>query len=164
MKRVGIISDTHFTFDDKLQHFLKDCDLILHAGDIGNIETADAISSYKEMIAVYGNIDDSVVRSQYKEFATVTIEGVSVLMTHIGGYPRNYPNKIEKKIRELSPDLFISGHSHILKVMNDVDYNLLHINPGAAGRQGFHKVRTAIRLLIDNGTMKELEVGEWARY
>lgn len=164
MKRVGIISDTHSTFDDKLRLFLKDCDLILHAGDIGNIETVDAISAYKELVAVYGNIDDSRVRSQYKEFVTITIEGVSILMTHIGGYPRNYPNKVEKMIQELSPNLFISGHSHILKVMNDMDYNLLHINPGAAGKHGFHRVRTAIRLQIENGTMKELEVGEWARY
>lgn len=164
MKKIGIISDTHSTFDDKVRTFLKDCDLILHAGDIGNLGTADAIGSYKELIAVYGNIDDCVVRSLYPEFVSVTIEGVSIFMTHIGGYPRNYPNKVERMICEVKPKLFISGHSHILKVINDVDHNLLHINPGAAGVSGFHRVRTAVRLVIDSGTMKELEVGQWARY
>lgn len=163
MKRIGIISDTHSTFDHKIKHFLKDCDIVLHAGDIGNIETADEIAAYKELIAVYGNIDDYRVRSLYPEFAKVTIEGVAILMTHIGGYPRNYPNRVEKVIRETSPKLFISGHSHILKVMNDKDYNLLHINPGAAGVNGFHRVRTAVRLVLDEGDMRDLEVGEWER-
>lgn len=163
MKKIGIISDTHSVFDDKIRNFLKDCDVILHAGDIGNIEIADAIAAYKETFAVYGNIDDCVVRSVYPEIVNITIEGVVILMTHIGGYPRNYPNSVEKMIRGASPKLFISGHSHILKVMNDRDYNLLHINPGAAGISGFHRVRTAVRLVMDSGDMRDLEVGEWER-
>lgn len=163
MKKVGIISDTHSTFDDKIRHFLKDCDIVLHAGDIGNIETVDAIAAYKELVAVHGNIDDYRVRSICPEYVNVTIEGVVILMTHIGGYPRNYPNRVEKVIRETKPKLFISGHSHILKVMNDKDYNLLHINPGAAGIYGFHRVRTAVRLVLDKGDMRDLEVGEWER-
>lgn len=164
MKKIGIISDTHSSFDSKIALFLKDCDIVLHAGDIGNIETADAIASSLKLIAVHGNIDDHVVRSLYPEFMSITIEGVKILMTHIGGYPRHYNHKAEARIAAERPKIFISGHSHILKVMNDIDYNLLHINPGAAGMSGFHRVRTAVRLIVDDGNIKELEVGEWQRY
>lgn len=164
MKKIGIISDTHGTFDDKVRNFLKDCDIIIHAGDIGNIDIADNIASYKELVAVYGNIDDYIVRSVYPEFASLEIENVSILVTHIGGYPQHYASGVEKIIAEKRPKLFISGHSHILKVINDLNYNLLHINPGAAGFNGFHYVRTAVRLIIDNGKMKDLEIGEWTRY
>lgn len=164
MKKIGIISDTHCTFDEKVKNFLKDTDIIIHAGDIGNIETADSIKSFKELVAVYGNIDDYMVRSDYPQFAFFEIEGVPILMTHIGGYPHHYAPGVEKIIIEKKPKLFISGHSHILKVINDLDHKLLHINPGAAGFNGFHRVRTAIRLTIDNGILKDLEVGEWARY
>lgn len=164
MKIIGIISDTHGIFDDKVRNFLKDCDIVIHAGDIGNIEIADNIASYKELIAVYGNIDDHIVRSVYPEFASLEIEGVSILVTHIGGYPQHYARGVEKIIIEKRAKLFISGHSHILKVINDLDHNLLHINPGAAGFSGFHHVRTAVRVTVENGKMKDLEIGEWARY
>ena len=164
MKRIGIISDTHNVFDDKVRNFLKDVDLIIHAGDFGTIELADEISAFKELVGVYGNIDDYIVRGDYPQFASLEIEGVKILVTHIGGYPQHYGRGVEKMIREERPRLFISGHSHILKVINDLDYDLLHINPGAAGFHGFHRVRTAVRFVIEDGTMKDLEIGEWARY
>lgn len=161
--KIGIISDTHSTFDEKLKRFLADVDIILHAGDIGNLEVADDIAAYKKMVAVYGNIDDYRVRSLFKEYEYFELEGVTFLMTHIGGFPRSYTIGAECIIRERRPRVFISGHSHILRVMNDKEYNLLHINPGAAGIYGFHRVRTAVRLTVENGEIKDLEVGEWQR-
>lgn len=143
--------------------FLKDVDEIWHAGDIGNIETADKIAQFKPLRAVYGNIDGGKTRIIYPEFDSWECEGVNVLMTHIGGYPGRYYPKALQKIRELSPDLFIAGHSHILKVQYDNKNELLHINPGAAGVSGFHKVRTAIRLEIREGKMENLEVCEWKK-
>lgn len=163
MKRIGIISDTHTTFDDTLRTFLKDVDEIWHAGDIGSMETADQIAAFKPLKAVCGNCDGGVMRRVFPEFQSFECEGVKVLMTHIGGYPRRYDPRALKQIRELHPQLFIAGHSHILKVINDPVHDLLHINPGAAGCFGFHAVRTAIRLVFDRGTMRDLEVGEWPR-
>ena len=163
MKRIGIISDTHGTFDQTLREFLKDVDEIWHAGDIGSLELADEIARFKPLRAVSGNIDGGMTRRVYPLFLEWECEGVRVLMTHIGGYPRRYDPRAVRKIQLLRPKLFISGHSHILKVMNDPVYDLLHINPGAAGRSGFHQVRTAIRLVFDHGTMHDLEVGEWPR-
>ncbi len=163
MTTIGIISDTHSFIDDKVLNFLKECTTILHAGDIGTLEVIDKLKNQSNVVAVYGNIDDAIIRSETTQFAHIEIEGVSILMTHIGGYPRSYNAESERKIRELRPRIFISGHSHILKVMNDIDYNLLHINPGAAGLYGFHNVRTAIRLKVDNGKIVDLEVGEWKR-
>lgn len=163
MKRIGIISDTHTFFDDKLRTFLKDTDLILHAGDIGNLETADSIASFKPLAAVYGNIDDARVRVVYPREQFLQIEGVDIFMTHIGGYPGKYESAALETIDCRRPDIFISGHSHILKVMPDKKRGLLHINPGGAGIYGFHHVRTAVRLIIDNGKICELEVGEWKK-
>ena len=136
MKKIGIISDTHGTFDDTLREFLKDVDEIWHAGDIGSLELADAIAAFKPLRAVSGNI---------------------------GGYPRRYDPRAVAKIQSLRPKLFIAGHSHILKVAYDPVYDLLHVNPGAAGEYGFHKVRTAVRLVIDGADMRDMEVGEWPR-
>ncbi len=163
MTTVGIISDTHSYIDDKVLKFLSSCTTLFHAGDIGNIALLDTLREKHEVIAVYGNIDDSLMRRECPKYAEAVVDGVSILMTHIGGYPRNYNSETERKIREVKPRIFISGHSHILKVMNDIDYNLLHINPGAAGNYGFHNVRTAVRLTLDNGAISELEVGEWSR-
>ena len=144
MKRIGIISDTHGTFDDTLREFLKDVDEIWHAGDIGSIELADRIAAFKPLQAF-------------------ECERVQVLMTHIGGYPRHYDPRAVQKIQSVHPKLFIAGHSHILKVIYDPVYDLLHVNPGAAGEFGFHKVRTAVRLTIDGAEMRDMEVGEWPR-
>lgn len=163
MKKIGIISDTHSYLGDEVMKFLAECDIVFHAGDIGSWSLVESLRERFELIAVYGNIDGGDCRLEFKEYVSVEIEGVKFLMTHIGGYPRSYMPKAEKKIREEKPKIFISGHSHILKVMNDKDYNLLHINPGAAGRYGFHRVRTAIRFIVDNGDIRELEVGEWSR-
>lgn len=161
--RVGVISDTHGTFDSKIREFLSDCDLVIHAGDIGSLELADQIAAYKPLKAVYGNIDGHMVRSSYGEFLFFEVEGAKILLTHIGGYPGRYDSRALAQIRRLKPDIFIAGHSHILKVMYDKQNTLLYINPGAAGVSGFHSVRTAVRFTIENGVAKDAEVGEWER-
>ncbi len=161
--RVGVISDTHGTFDERLENFLSECEIIIHAGDIGSLELADQISAFRPMSAVYGNIDDHRVRRVYKEFETIEIEGVKILVTHIGGYPGRYDARALAKIKEYKPNIFIAGHSHILKVIYDKKHDLLHINPGAAGVSGFHTIRTAIRFTIQDGKPSQLEVGEWQR-
>ena len=158
--KIGILSDTHGAFDEKLSGFLAEVDELWHAGDIGSLELADRIAEFKPLVAVYGNIDDHRVRTVYPKFRHFTCEGVSVLMTHIGGYPGRYDPEARKYIERVSPDIFISGHSHILKVMNDPRYGLLHINPGAAG-YGYQKIRTAVRLEIDQGNIHSLEVAEF---
>lgn len=163
MKRIGIISDTHGTFDDTLRRFLDPVDEIWHAGDIGSLELADEISAFRPLHAVCGNIDGGMTRRVYHEFEFFKAEDVSVLMTHIGGWPRHYQPTAVQRIAELHPRIFVAGHSHILRVMNDPVYNLLHINPGAAGNYGFHKVRTAIRMTVDGSDLRDMEVGEWPR-
>ena len=163
MKRIGIISDTHGTFDDTLRRFLQDVDEIWHAGDFGSIKTADEIAAFKPLRGVYGNIDGGTTRRVYKEFACFECEKKRVLMTHIGGYPRHYSPAAVGMIQSARPDIFVAGHSHILKVMYDPVYSLLHINPGAAGEYGFHKVRTAVRFTVDGDDIRDMEIGEWPR-
>ena len=163
MTRIGVISDTHGWFDDKVRRFLAGVDVIWHAGDFGNLQTADSIAAFKPLVGVYGNIDDARVRIVYPQYQCFACEQVKVLMTHIGGYPGRYEPEARRKIDEFNPRIFISGHSHILKVMPDRRRGLLHINPGAAGISGFHRVRTAVRLVIDGPDIRELEVGEWPR-
>lgn len=163
MRRIGIISDTHNTFDDTLKEFLKDVDEVWHAGDFGSLELADKIADFKPLRAVYGNVDGGVTRRVYGEFLHFECENVSVLMTHIGGYPRRYDPRALAKIEELKPKLFIAGHSHILKIIYDKNHDLLHINPGGSGNYGIHKIRTAVRFIIDGADIKEMEIGEWPR-
>lgn len=163
MKRVGILSDTHGHWDEQLANFFAQCDELWHAGDIGNIETADSIAQFKPLKAVHGNIDDFRVRSVYPKILQFRCEEVVVLITHIGGYPNRYESDILAIIKMQKPKLFICGHSHILKVIYDKKYDLLHINPGAAGRSGFHHVRTAVRLTIDGEAMRDLEILEIPR-
>lgn len=163
MKRIGVISDTHGCFDQTLKDFLKGVDEIWHAGDIGSIELADEIAAFKPLRAVYGNIDGGATRRVYSQFEIFDCEGVRVLMTHIGGYPRHYSTQALEKIRLSHPKIFVAGHSHILKVIYDPIYELLHINPGGSGRYGFHKVRTAIRFTIDQGDIRDMEIGEWPK-
>lgn len=139
------------------------CDEIWHAGDIGNIETADQLAEIKPLKAVYGNIDGHDVRLAYNEYELFNCEQVKVLMIHIGGYPGRYNPKARKLIEEYKPKLFVSGHSHILKVMPDRKYNLLHINPGSSGKSGLHKVITMVRFVIDGENIKDLEVFEAKR-
>lgn len=163
MKKIGLISDTHGTFDAPLREFLRDVDEIWHAGDFGSVETADEIAAFKPLRGVWGNIDGGVMRRMFGEFASFDCEGVQVLMTHIGGYPRHYSPQAVRAIQAQHPRLFISGHSHILKIIYDNVYDLLHINPGAAGRYGFHTVRTAVRFEIDGTDIRNMEIWELKR-
>lgn len=146
--KIGILSDTHGYLDEKLFSFFKDCDEIWHAGDIGNPELLLRLQEFKPVVAVYGNIDGTDIRIQCKKNQRLNRAGIDIWMTHIGGYPGNYDRYIREEIRENPPKLFISGHSHILKIMPDKKLGLLHINPGAAGIHGLHKVRTAVRFEI----------------
>ena len=161
VKTIGIISDTHNFFDDKLRVFLAPCDEIWHAGDIGSPELADAIAAYRPLRAVYGNVDGGATRVAWPRWQSFECEGVRVAMTHIGGYPGRWETETLARIAAERPGLVVCGHSHILKVIYDKRHDLLHINPGAAGLSGFHRVRTAVRLRIDNGRLGNLEVGEW---
>jgi putative phosphoesterase len=163
MKFIGLLSDTHCYFDDKLREFFADVDEIWHAGDFGSVETSDLIASFKPLKGVYGNCDDSKVRLIHPYIQAIECEGMKFLMVHIGGYPGRYDYKALQLITAYTPDVFICGHSHILKIVNDKKYNMLTINPGAAGIQGFHNVRTALRFKVDNGNISDMEVGEWDR-
>jgi len=160
MKRIGILSDTHGFIHPGVSDFFKDCDEIWHAGDIGNIETADKLAKLKRFKAVYGNIDNTVIRAEYPEYELFNCENVKVLMIHIGGYPGKYSQKARQLILQHQPKLFISGHSHILKVMPDKKHQLLHINPGSSGKSGLHKKITMVRLTIDSDQIKDLDVFE----
>lgn len=160
MKKIGLLSDTHGWWDDKYEKYFADCDEIWHAGDIGSLELAQRFEAFKPFRAVYGNIDDYKTRSAFPEFLRFSVESVDILMTHIGGYPGKYEPKVKSILRIDPPQLFITGHSHILKVMFDKNFNCLHINPGAAGKYGFHKVRTLIRFVLDEGNIRDLEVIE----
>lgn len=162
MKRIGLISDTHGYLDEAVFKHFADCDEIWHAGDFGPIDIADrlAAGSGKPVRGVYGNIDALDVQTKFPLRLTFQCEGVKVLMQHIGGYPGRYAPGIKEEILRYKPGLFISGHSHILKVMYDEKLKCLHMNPGAAGNQGWHKVRTIIRFKIDGDQMKDCEVIE----
>jgi putative phosphoesterase len=160
MKRIGLLSDTHGHVPKQAFTFFADCNEIWHAGDIGNLETAKELAGIKPLKAVYGNIDGQELRSFYPLYQHFNCEGVKVLMIHIGGYPGKYTPEARRLIEEMQPKLFITGHSHILKVMNDPKHNLLHINPGAAGKYGWHTVATLIRFTVDGETIKNLEIQE----
>jgi putative phosphoesterase len=161
--KIGLLSDTHSYIDEKVLNFFKDCDEIWHAGDIGDSSVFDTLESMFKVRAVYGNIDNHEIRTFIPEFQIFTIENYKVVMTHIGGYPNKYAPKIKDLLQVKKPNLFISGHSHILKVINDQELNLLHINPGAYGKSGFHKVRTAVRFNINNGKISDFEILEIKR-
>lgn len=160
MKTIGLISDTHSYLHPSIAKFLSQCDEIWHAGDFGDLDTAKDIASLKPLKGVYGNIDGRDVRSFYPLYQDFMCEDLRVLILHIGGYPGKYSKEAKELIKELKPGLFISGHSHILKVINDPKYNLLHINPGAAGRSGFHKVITAVKFVVEGKEIKDLEIIE----
>jgi uncharacterized protein len=159
MKRIGLIADTHGFLDEKVFEYFKDCDQVWHAGDFGE-GVAERIKEKKNMLGVYGNIDDDTIRSEYPEQLVFMCEEVKVLLRHIGGAPPKYNPETRKELAIHQPQLFISGHSHILKIMYDDKINCLHMNPGAAGKHGWHKVRTLIRFVIDGKNMKDCEVIE----
>lgn len=160
MKRIGLLSDTHGHIPKQAIPFFAECNEIWHAGDIGNLEAAKELAGIKPLKAVYGNIDGQELRSFYPLYQNFNCEGVKVLMIHIGGYPGKYTPEARRLIEEIRPKLFITGHSHILKIINDPKYNLLHINPGAAGKYGWHTVSTLIRFTIDGEEIKDLEIQE----
>ncbi len=160
MTRIGLISDTHSFLDETIFEHCKHCDEIWHAGDFGNMEVINKLSAFKPLRGVFGNIDDASIRSIYPEDLFFTCEAVNVFIRHIAGYPGRYAPGVKDKILKNSSGLFISGHSHILKVMYDDQLQCLHMNPGAAGNHGWHQVRTIIRFDIDGKEMKNCEVIE----
>ncbi|MDX1271148.1 metallophosphoesterase family protein [Bizionia paragorgiae] len=163
MKKILLLSDTHSYIDDAILEHVKQADEVWHAGDIGNLEVTDAIKKHKPLRAVYGNIDDDKARMEFPENNRFMCEGVDVWITHIGGYPNKYNVRIREEIQRNPPKLFICGHSHILKVMPDKKLNLLHMNPGAVGKHGFHNVRTMLRFTISGDTIANLEVIEFPK-
>ena len=162
-KRIGLLSDTHGWWDDRYLQYFQECDEIWHAGDIGSLELAQRLADFRPLRAVCGNCDGGDLRRMYPEVLRWSCEGADVLMTHIGGYPGRYDPRIRQQIYARPPRLFISGHSHILKVQFDQRLQLLHINPGAAGLQGWHQVRTLVRFVADKGQFSDLEVIEIPR-
>ncbi|MBK0368976.1 metallophosphoesterase family protein [Flavobacterium agrisoli] len=160
MKKILLLSDTHSHLDDVILKYVGQADEVWHAGDIGDLHVTDTIKKHKPLRAVYGNIDDAKARTEFPLNNRFICENVSVLITHIGGYPGKYNPKIKAELLANPPQLFICGHSHILKVQFDKRINCLHMNPGAAGKSGFHKVRTMLRFVIDADKIKDLEIIE----
>jgi len=163
MTKILLLSDTHSYIDDNILKYVKDVDEVWHAGDIGDPKVTDAIKQIKPVRAVYGNIDGHEIRAEFPEHNRFTCEQLDVWITHIGGYPKRYDKRVNEEITSNPPKLFISGHSHILKVMFDKDLNLMHMNPGAVGKYGLHKQRTMLRFEIHDDQIKNLEVIEFKR-
>ena len=165
MVRVGVMSDSHGRVPQQVYTFFRDVDVILHAGDIGGKEVLETLRTFKKnVIAVYGNCDDKYLDEQVKGLLSFKIEDVNILMTHIGGYPKHYNADIKPYFTQEKPDIFICGHSHILKVIYDKDYNFLLVNPGACGHQGFHQVCTLVRFEIDGKEIKNLDVLDFDKF
>lgn len=160
MKRIGLLSDTHSYLDKKIFDYFSECDEIWHAGDIGSMELVEELEAFKPFRAVYGNIDNATIRRSFPLDLRFECEGLDVFMTHIGGYPGRYNKRVKAILEANPPDLFITGHSHILKIMPDKKLDLLHVNPGACGIHGFHKIKTIVRFSIEVGKIKDMEVVE----
>ena len=160
--KILLLSDTHSYIDDRILHYANEADEVWHCGDFGNVAVAEALQAIKPLRGVYGNIDGADVRGYFPEVARFDCEGVAVLMIHIGGYPNRYTPLAKREIQKQPLKLFISGHSHILKVQYDPQYQLLHLNPGAAGIYGWQKVRTMLRFELEAGEIKNLEIIELA--
>lgn len=160
MAKILLLSDTHSYIDDRILHYVEQVDEVWHAGDIGNLSVTDQIKKVKPLRAVYGNIDDTKARAEFPLNNRFICEGMDVWITHIGGYPNKYSPQIRKEIYTNPPQIFICGHSHILKVQFDPKINCLHLNPGAAGIHGFHQVRTMLRFEINNAKIENLEIIE----
>lgn len=161
MTRIGLLSDTHAYWDEKYLEYFESCDEIWHAGDIGSVEVAEKLAAFRPLRAVYGNIDGQEIRKMFPQVNRFTVDGAEVLIKHIGGYPGKYDPSVIGSLMARPPKLFISGHSHILKVKYDKTLDMLHINPGAAGMSGFHKVRTMVRFVIDNERSKTSKLLNW---
>ncbi|MDV7698889.1 metallophosphatase family protein [Chryseobacterium soli] len=160
MTKILLLSDSHSYIDDRILDYARQADEIWHGGDFGNMEVIEQLEKIKPLRGVYGNIDEAKIRSEFPEVNRFLCENVEVLMIHIGGYPGKYSPLAKKEIEEKAPALFISGHSHILKAMFDKKNNLLHLNPGACGKQGWHTTRTMMRFVIDGEEIKDLEIIE----
>ena len=161
MKRIGLISDTHGYLDETVFEHFRDCDEIWHAGDVGDAQIIEHLADFKTLRAVSGNIDGQSIRSLVPEDQHFELEGFKVWITHIGGYPPRYNPIVKPQLRSETPNIFVCGHSHILRVMRDPALsNLLYLNPGAAGREGFHKMRTLLRFSMDAGKVRDMEVVE----
>jgi len=161
---IGLISDTHGVFGEEFKQFFSPVDVIWHAGDFGGgLDFTDSIREFKPLVGVHGNCDGQDIRLEFPKHQLLQVQGKKILMTHIGGSPGHYDLRAQAMIDANKPDVFICGHSHILKVMNDRQYDMLYINPGAAGLQGWHVVRTALRFKIEDGEIKDMEVFELPR-
>ncbi|WP_020568077.1 metallophosphoesterase family protein [Neolewinella persica] len=158
--KIGLLSDTHSYLDPKVFDYFKDCDEVWHAGDLGDVSLLDELEAFKPTRGVYGNIDDTDVRRRWPLNLEFTVEGLHVFITHIGGYPGRYTSRVRQLLDDTKPGLYICGHSHILKVMMDKKRGILHMNPGACGKHGFHQVRTLLRFDIQAGRVENLEAIE----
>lgn len=163
MKKIGLLSDTHGDLNERLFLFFAEVDEIWHAGDIGNLQTSDQLAAFKPLKAVFGNIDGAELRKIWPLHQRFFCEQVDVWITHIGGYPGHYDRLVRQELALNPPGLFICGHSHILKVIYDKQFNFLHINPGAAGNKGFHHKVTAVRFVIDGTNIRDMEIWEQDR-
>jgi len=159
--KIGLLSDTHGFLDPRIFNHFSGCDEVWHAGDIGDLSLAEELQRFKPLRGVYGNIDDRSIQSHFPEDCRFTCEGIDVWITHIGGVPPNYNSRIKKLLKEHSPDLFICGHSHMLRIQRDTNFNnMLYLNPGAAGNQGFHKTKTIVRFEVRAKKIEGMEVIE----
>tara|TARA_B100000700_G_C14695111_1_gene691792 strand:+ start:192 stop:689 length:498 start_codon:yes stop_codon:yes gene_type:complete len=163
MQEIILLSDSHHTLDEKIFPHLEQCDEIWHAGDIGNIKIIDKLKEFAPVRAVWGNIDNHKIRNEFSNIIHFRCENLEVIMTHIGGYPGRYEKGIKKILESKKPDLFISGHSHILKVIHDKKLDILHMNPGAIGNYGIHNVKTMLKFNVEGKKIKNLKVIEFAR-
>ncbi|GAB1308926.1 metallophosphoesterase family protein [Urechidicola sp. KH5] len=160
MKKILLLSDTHGFIDEQILKYVKQADEVWHAGDIGHVDVSDTLRNETKLRAVYGNIDGGDLRKEFPLDQYFELEGVTVFITHIGGYPNRYNARVKTELTSKKPKLYICGHSHILKVQYDNNLKLLHMNPGAAGKHGFHRVRTMLRFELVSGETKNLEVIE----
>jgi len=160
MTKILLLSDTHGYVDEQMLRYVNEADEVWHAGDIGDIHVTDTISKLKPIRAVYGNIDGDQTRLQFPLDNRFKLENMNVWITHIGGYPNRYEKRVRENLKKASPDIFICGHSHILKIIYDKKYNLLHLNPGSAGKSGFHTVRTMIRFQLNASKIENMEIIE----
>ena len=159
---IALLSDTHSFFDDRMEKYLTNVDEIWHAGDIGTLAVTDRLSQFAPLRAVYGNIDGKDIQREFPEHQFFMAEGKKVWMTHIGGYPPKYTRKLKAQLDHVKPDIFVCGHSHILRIISDPDRKLLHLNPGAAGNHGFHKIKTLVLFEINLGRVENMRVVELA--
>ena len=163
MKKIILLSDSHHSLDERIFPHLKECDEIWHAGDIGDLKITDELKKYAPLRAVWGNVDSQKVRKEFRETTYFKCEELKVMMTHIGGYPGRYEKGVKEILEYKKPNLFISGHSHILKVMHDKKLDILHMNPGAIGNYGWHKVKTILAFNVEGKDIKDLRVIEFPR-